>query len=135
MKAHTLSLDQFLLVKGTEKQVDHPRHGRNLISLNEKGYKLMAIKFVDKHMRGVMAILQSVEGDFLSCGRIVSGEIVFDTFAQALGHMNALIESNRQAFRKVQLAAVVEYEGIVSCGVHVPDDDRRRRTYGNPDLL
>ena len=50
----------------------------------------MAVKFVDRHMRGFMAILHSEDGDFLSCGRTVSGGAVFDTFPQALAHMNSL---------------------------------------------
>ena len=86
----------------------------------------MAVKFVDKHMRDFMSILEAAEGDFLACGRTVSGGAVFDKFSDALVCMNAELESNRKAFRKVRSAVIVEYEGKVSCGVHVTDNDDRR---------
>lgn len=74
----------------------------------------MPIKFVDKHMVGFMPILEASEG-VLSCGRKISDGAVFDKFSDALVCMNAELESNRKAFRKVKTAKVVEFEGMSLC--------------------
>ena len=73
-------------------------------------------QFVDKHMVGFMPILEAEEGDSLLCGRTVSDGAVFDHFHEALACMNAEIEDNRHAFRKVKVATgLVQFEGMVSC--------------------
>jgi len=82
------------------------------------------VKFVDRHMTGFMPILEAVEGDSLLCGRTVSDGAVFDQFSDALACMNAEIEDNRHAFRKVKVAKVVAFEGMVSCPA-LPEDDRK----------
>ena len=79
----------------------------------------MPVKFVDKHMVGFMPILEAFEGESLLCGRTVSDGAVFDHFHEALSCMNAELEDNRKAFRKVRVAKVVQFEGMVSCAVQV----------------
>lgn len=83
----------------------------------------MPIKFVDRHMSGFMPILEASEG-VLSCGRKISSGPVFDKFSDAFVCMNAWLENNRRASTKVKVAKVVEFEGMVSCAVHVPDGNR-----------
>ena len=82
----------------------------------------MPVKFIDRHMTGFMPILEANEGDSLLCGRTVSDGAVFDQFYDALACMNVEIEDNRKAFRKVKVAKVVEFEGMVSCAVNVGED-------------
>ena len=46
---------------------------------------------------------------------------VYDRFADALICMNASLESNLKADRRVRHGKVVEFRGIVSSFSHVPD--------------
>jgi hypothetical protein len=73
-------------------------------------------------MTGFMSVLEAEEG-FLLCGRTVSDGAVFDHFHEALSCMNTELEDNRLAFRKVKVAKVLEFEGMVSCWVNESDDD------------
>jgi hypothetical protein len=78
----------------------------------------MPVTFVDTWNVGFMPILEAEEG-FLLCGRTVSDGAVFDGFHEALACMNAELDDNRKAFRKVKVAKVVEFSGMVSCAVNV----------------
>ena len=79
----------------------------------------MPVRFVDKYKESFTVIIEADEG-FLLGGRTVDEGVVFDTFSDALNHMNAVIEDNVLAYRKVRLGAVVEFKGLVSHAVHVP---------------
>jgi hypothetical protein len=82
--------------------------------------EMMAVKFVDKFTIGFQVIVEAKEG-FLLGGCTISDNVACDTFFEALAYMNAVIEDNRQAYRRVKVAKVVEFKGMVSYGVHVPD--------------
>jgi hypothetical protein len=73
----------------------------------------MPIRFVDRYTTGFAVIVEANEG-FLLGGRTVSDGPVFDRFFDALGYMNAVIDSNLKAKRSVRLGKVVEFEGMVS---------------------
>jgi hypothetical protein len=46
---------------------------------------------------------------------------VCDSFFEAVSYMNSVIEVNREADRKVRIAKVLEFRGMVSTPILVPD--------------
>jgi hypothetical protein len=84
----------------------------------------MPVRFVKRYKVGFEVIIETADGDVLLGGRQVYSGAVFDTFFDALLCMNLMIESNQEAKRRVSVGKVVEFRGMVSTGVLVPD--RRR---------
>jgi hypothetical protein len=69
-------------------------------------------------------IVEAKEG-FLLGGCTIGDNVVCDTFFEALAYMNAVIEDNVKAHRSVRTGKVLEYRGIVSTPIFVPDRVRR----------
>jgi hypothetical protein len=80
----------------------------------------MPIKFIDKYKVGFQVIVKAQEGYLLGGSTVDSGP-VFDTFFDALGYMNDVIDANVNAYRKVKLGMVMPFRGMVSTGVFVPE--------------
>jgi hypothetical protein len=85
----------------------------------------MPLRFVDRYKTGFHVIVEADEG-FLLGGRTIDSGPVFGMFVDALGHMNAVIEMNVKAPRRVRLGKVVEFRGMISSFIHVPDRPRPR---------
>jgi hypothetical protein len=84
----------------------------------------MPVKFVDKVKVGFRVIVEARKG-FLLGGRAISDNVVCDTFFEALAYMTAVIEANVNTDRSVRVGKVLEFRGMVSTPILVPDRMRR----------
>jgi hypothetical protein len=77
----------------------------------------MPIRFVDKFMTDSKSSSRPMKVSSSAVARWTMAR-VFDRFFDALGHMNAMIESNVEAKRSVRLGKVVDRDEVV---LHVFD--------------
>ena len=87
----------------------------------------MAMKWSEKYMDGFMPIVQAVEGEYLLGGRMVIDGTVYETFFDALASMNRTVKNNIESGRRVRQGVIVEFRGMVSTSMHVPDSSRHAR--------